>query len=226
MNGAAFRSRHVMGLLGAVVLGAVVSSTPLAAQLGSRPAEEWSVTLEAKDRLDRLGIEEIVSRLGLEPGDVVADIGAGTGVFSIPMAREVAPEGVVLAVEIDPGFFPIIEAKASASEVDNVEPVLAESLDPKLPRYDVDVAFFHHVLHHVQYRQAYLIALAQYMQRGSRIVVVDYDMSVAGGPHSDQPGMLIGPDQVVTWLRNAGFAQTQKFDLFEDRFFLVFTKQR
>jgi len=226
MNRRALSPRRTPRAVGTLLLVGLASSAPLTAQLGSRPAEEWSITLESGARLDRLGIEEIVSRLGLKPGDVVADIGAGTGIFSVPMAQAVAPEGTVLAVEIDSGFLPIIEGKARENGVDNVETVLGQYLDPKLPRYDVDVAFFHDVLHHVEYRQAYLIAVAQYMQMGSRMIVVDYDMNVPGVPHSDQPEMLIGPDQVVTWMRNAGFALTEEFDLFEDRFFLEFTKQR
>ncbi|HUP53352.1 MAG TPA: methyltransferase domain-containing protein, partial [Longimicrobiales bacterium] len=179
--------------LGVASMGlALASAFPasLAAQLGSRPAEEWATTLENGRRLDALAIDRVVASIGLSPGDVVADIGAGTGIFSVPMAREVAPEGLVLAVEVDAGFLPIIESKARENGVDNVQPVLGEFGDPKLPQ-SVDVAFFHDVLHHIEQRQAYIMALAQYMSVGSRIVVVDYDMNVEGVPHSNEPAMLI-----------------------------------
>jgi ubiquinone/menaquinone biosynthesis C-methylase UbiE len=204
---------------------ASASPAPLAAQLGSRPAEEWAITLENGRRLDGLAIDRVVASIGLSPGDVVADIGAGTGIFSVPMAREVAPEGLVLAVEVDAGFLPIIDAKARENGVDNVRTVLGEFGDPKLPR-SVDVAFFHDVLHHIEQRQAYITALAQYMAVGSRIVVVDYDMNVDGVPHSNQPEMLISPDQVAGWMRAAGFEPTREVDMFEDKFFVVYTKRR
>jgi cyclopropane fatty-acyl-phospholipid synthase-like methyltransferase len=198
---------------------------PLAAQLGSRPAEEWAITLENGRRLDALAIDRVVASIGLSPGDVVADIGAGTGIFSVPMAREVAPEGLVLAVEVDAGFLPIIESKARENGVDNVQPVLGEFGDPKLPQ-SVDIAFFHDVLHHIEQRQAYIIALAQYMSVGSRVVVVDYDMNVEGVPHSNEPAMLISPDQVAGWMRAAGFEPTREIDMFDDKFFVIYTKIR
>jgi SAM-dependent methyltransferase len=206
----------------ALALSAV---TPISAQLGSRPAEEWAITLENGRRLDGLAIDRVVSMIGLRPGDVVADIGAGTGIFSVPMARDVGPGGMVLSVEVDPGFLPIILTKARENGVSNISTVLGEFGDPKLPRRDVDVAFLHDVLHHVEQRQAYLEALAQYMGPGSSIVVVDYDRNVPGVPHSDQPEMLISPDQVAGWMSAAGFGVAREFDLFEDKFFVVYTKR-
>ena len=214
--------------LGVASMGLALASAfpaPLAAQLGSRPAEEWAITLENGRRLDALAIDRVVASIGLSPGDVVADIGAGTGIFSVPMAREVAPEGLVLAVEVDAGFLPIIESKARENGVDNVQPVLGEFGDPKLPQ-SVDVAFFHDVLHHIEQRQAYIIALAQYMSVGSRIVVVDYDMNVERVPHSNEPAMLISPDQVAGWMRAAGFEPTREVDMFDDKFFVIYTKRR
>ena len=208
----------------AVALAAALA-VPASAQLGSRPAEEWALTLENGRRLDGLAIDRVVASIGLSPGEVVADIGAGTGIFSVPMAREVAPEGVVLAVEVDAGFLPIIETKARENGVDNVETVLGEFGDPKLPR-NVDVAFLHDVLHHIEQRQAYIQALARYMPVGSRIVVVDYDMNVEGVPHSNQPEMLISPEQVAGWMSVAGFEVTREIDMFDDKFFVVYTKRR
>jgi 2-polyprenyl-3-methyl-5-hydroxy-6-metoxy-1,4-benzoquinol methylase len=214
--------------LGVASMGLALASAfpaPLAAQLGSRPAEEWAITLENGRRLDALAIDRVVASIGLSPGDVVADIGAGTGIFSVPMAREVAPEGLVLAVEVDAGFLPIIDAKARENGVDNVRTVLGEFGDPKLPQ-SVDIAFFHDVLHHIEQRQAYIIALAQYMSVGSRIVVVDYDMHVEGVPHSNEPAMLISPDQVAECMRAAGFEPTREVDMFDDKFFVIYTKRR
>ncbi|HUF76824.1 MAG TPA: hypothetical protein VMM35_11130, partial [Longimicrobiales bacterium] len=70
------------------------------------------------------------------------------------------------------------------------------------------------------------MALAQYMSVGSRIVVVDYDMNVEGVPHSNQPEMLIGPEQVAGWMRAAGFEVSREIEMFEDKFFVVYTKRR
>lgn len=63
------------------------------------------------------------------------------------------------------------------------------------------------------------------MAPGSRIVVVDYHGDRPGAPHSDQPELLITLRQLRDWMGVAGFDMTQKFDLFEDKFFVVFTKR-
>lgn len=194
------------------------------AQLGGRPADEWAIVLESGRRLESLEIERVVAAIGLAAGEVVADIGAGTGIFSVPLARATGSTGKVLAVEVDAGFLPLISAKAELGGVDNVTPVLGEFTDPKLPE-QVDVAFFHDVLHHIQDRQGYLGSLAAYMSPGSRIVVVDYDMNVPGVPHSGEPEMLISPDQVAGWMADAGFQATRNIEMFEDKFFVVYTRQ-
>ncbi len=210
----------------AVLLSSATASSLSAVQLGGRPAEEWAITLENGRRLGGLEIAEVVSLMELQPGEVVADIGAGTGIFSVPMARAVGPTGTVLAVEVDAGFLPIIDGKAQEAGVDNVRSVLGEFGDPKLPRRDVDVAFFHDVLHHIEQREAYIQTLASYMAPGGRMVVVDYDMNMPRVPHSNTPEMLVAPDQVARWMANAGFDVTREFDLFEDKFFVVYTRVR
>jgi len=209
----------------AVVLAASATAFPLSAQLGSQPAGQWALTLESGRRLESLEIEEVVAAIGLRSGETVADIGAGTGIFSVPMARTVGAGGTVYSVEVDAGFLPLIEAKAREAGVTNIRTVLGEFGDPKLPVRDVDVAFFHDVLHHIEQREAYLRALAAYMPSGSRVVVVDYDKNVPGIPHSNQPEMLIGPDEVARWMAAAGFEVTREVEMFDDKFFVVYTKR-
>jgi len=209
----------------ALALLAVVT-VPLSAQLGARPAEEWALTLESGRRMSSLEIDEVVARIGLQAGEIVADIGAGTGIFSIPLARAVGPNGRVYSVEIDEGFLPIIQRKASEQGVGNVTTVLGEFTDPKLPRRDVDVAFFHDVLHHIQDRAGYIQALSRYLGPGARIVVVDYNGNTPGVPHANQPEMLITPEEVAGWMADAGFPVTRSIGLFgEDKFFVVYSRR-
>lgn len=213
--------------LGAAVglLAVTAAGSPLSAQLGARPADEWALTLESGRRMESLEIEDVVSRIGLEPGEIVAEIGAGTGIFSVPLARAVSPGGMVLAVEVDAGFLPMISEKEEIAGLDNIKPMLGRFEDPDLPRSDVDVAFFHDVLHHIQDRGPYLQRMASYLKRGGRIVVVDYDMNVPGVPHSNQPEMLISPDQVDGWMRAAGLELTRSIDMFPDKFYRIYTKR-
>jgi ubiquinone/menaquinone biosynthesis C-methylase UbiE len=218
---------HQPSVRGAIQIGSLLlifAAAPLSAQLGSRPAEEWAVTLESGRRLESLDIENVVARMGLQPGEIVADIGAGTGIFSVPIARSVGPSGVVLAVEVDPGFLPIIREKAGAGGVSNVQAVQGEFEDPRLARRDVQVAFFHDVLHHIEHRPEYIRTLAQYMAPGSRIVVVDYKREHSANPHQSDPTMMIAEAEVTEWMAAVGFRRAESFDVFEEKFFTVYRR--
>jgi ubiquinone/menaquinone biosynthesis C-methylase UbiE len=205
----------------ACALNLVISSLACA-QLASRPADEWRKTLEQPTRLEGLKISEIVGKLGLKPSQVVADLGAGTGLFSVPMAKAVAPSGRVYAVEIDKGFLPIIDGKAKEGNLSNVRTVLGEFTDPKLPAQDVDVAFMHDVLHHVEDRAAYLKSAAKYIKPSGRFVVIDYRADQS--PHRDQPSLIVSEEQVTGWMKAAGFNRVDKVALFPDKYFLIFSR--
>jgi len=205
-----------------VVAASAFSIAPAAAQLAGRPAAEWVKTLEAPERLASLKVDEVVARLGLKPGDVVADLGAGTGPFEVALAKAVTPKGKVYAVDADRGFFDYIAQKAKAAGVSNVQTVLGEFTDPKLPSRDVDVAFFHDVLHHIQDRPGYMKSLAAYLKPTARIVVVDY--LPAKSPHATQPELQVSPEQTAAWLAALGYHPTQQVDLFTDKWYVVYSR--
>ena len=210
-----------VGLLGLLVL--VAGLPEASAQLGSRSADEWANVLDREQRVSGLKIEEVVSRLKLRPGDVVADIGAGSGVFTGPLAQAVAPTGTLLAVDIDQGLLDHIAQRARQEKVTNIQPVLGEFDDPNLPTR-IDVAFFHDVLHHIEHRQAYLKKLATYLEPGGRVVIIDLIFDRPDGPHRNQPEMQITQEQVRKWMAVAGFPVMQEIDLFDDKFFVVFRR--
>ena len=191
-----------------------------AAQLASRPAAEWGKTLDAPERLASLKVDEVVARLRLKPGDVVADLGAGTGPFEVALARAVSPKGKVYAVDIDNGFFPLIEQRAKQAGVSNVQTVLGAFTDPRLPARDVDVAFFHDVLHHIEDRAAYLKSVAGYLKPTARIVVIDYEP--AQSPHRTQPELQVGPEQTAAWLAQIGYHPVERVEVFTDKWFVVY----
>lgn len=213
--------RLLRGFLGLTLL--LVTSAPAAAQLAARPAEEWIKTLDGPARVEGMKIPEVVAALKLQPGQKVADIGAGTGLFEVPLATGVGPQGHVYAVDIDAGFFPEIKKRTDAAGVTNVETVLGKFTDPALPVTNIDVAFFNDVLHHVEARAAYLKTLTRYLAPSGRIVVIDFEGGK--GPHVQQPELQVTREQLTAWMADAGLKQVDDVKLFPDRYYLVFARK-
>ncbi len=216
------RSSHLF-LSSLVVTGLLIAPVPSSAQLGARPAEEWIKTLDGPQRIADLKIEQVVAALKLQPGQIIADIGAGSGLFEVALARAVGPQGRVYAVEVDAGFFPEIRKRAVAGQVTNVDTVLGKFTDPGLPAKNIDVAFFHDVMHHVQERAAYIRTLASYLAPHGRIVVIDYEGGL--GPHASDPTLQVPREQLVAWMKAAGLRQVEDVSLFKDKYYLSFAKQ-
>jgi ubiquinone/menaquinone biosynthesis C-methylase UbiE len=214
--------------LSSLVVGVVAFATALGtvtashAQLASRAAAEWIKTLEAPDRVAGLKIDEVVARLSLKSGDVVADLGAGSGLFALPLAKAVGT-GKVYAVELDEGFLDRIREKTREARIGNVVPVRGQFTDPALPAMDVTLGFFHDVLHHVENRAAYVKSVARYIRPGGRIVVIEFDP--AQSPHRDQPELVVSKEQTRAWMAEAGFVPSEEVALFPDKWFVIYTRR-
>jgi arsenite methyltransferase len=208
-----------VAIIGLLTVG--VENVP--GQLASRPAEEWIRVLDSPERLAGLKVDEVVASLELKPGQVVADLGAGSGPFIPAFAKAVGSTGKVYGVEIDRNFFPYIEEKARTAGVKNVQTVAGAFTDPDLPTKDLDLAFMHDVLHHVEDRRTYLQNVTKYLKPGGRIAIIDY--RPAQSPHSDQPQLQVSKEQAAGWLAEAGFTAISDKTLFADKWFVVYARQ-
>jgi ubiquinone/menaquinone biosynthesis C-methylase UbiE len=202
-----------------LMLGALGS--PAHGQLASRPAEEWVKTLDAPDRVKAMKIDEVVAALAIKPGAIIADIGAGSGLVSGPLAVATGTKGVLYAVDIDKGLLAHIAERAASQRITNIRTVLGEFTDPKLPE-KVDLAFMNDVLHHIADRHAYLKRLASYLKPGGRIAIVDFIPSRS--PHQSQPELTVSEEQAAEWLMEAGLRLARKVTIFDDRFYIIYAK--
>jgi len=187
------------------------------AQLAQLPADQYIQLMDKPDRVVK--VNEVLEKLRLKPGDMVADIGSGSGTFSIPMAKAIAPNGILYAVDIDRKMLDYVAERAKKEGVTNLRTVLGEYDDPKLPVKDVDVAFFHRVLHMIEHRQAYLNATAKYLKPDGRIVVIDRN-------REDSPDnwMWLQQSDVDTWMAAISFYPAEHFSVFDDRYFVSYQR--
>ena len=193
----------------------------LTAQLAGRAADEWIKTLDAPERVAAMKVPEMVAALKIRPGQIVADVGAGSGAVSGPLAIATGPSGIMYAVDVDQGLIDHIARRAAQQKLTNITTVLGQFTDPKLPQ-PVDLAFMNDVLHHVENRAAYLKSLASYLKPGGRLAIVDFmpDQS----PHRTQPELTVSETEVAGWLRAAGLTPSERVTLFDDRYYLIYVK--
>lgn len=205
----------------AVFAGLSLAALPAHAQLAPRTAEQWINTLETPARLNSLKITETVAALKLKPGQMVADIGAGTGIFSRRFANVVKPGGWVYAVDIDQELLTHISEAATEEGISNIQPVLGDFDDPNLPD-NVDLAFINDVLHHIEHRDVYLKNLAKYLNPGGRVALIEFKPGQGG--HADDKSLQIAPEQAAQWMTAAGLKQLETIDLFPDKYFVIYGK--
>ncbi len=189
-----------------------------AIQLEQRPAEDYIARMDRPERVAKLKVDEVIAKLKLKPGDVVADIGSGSGAFSIPMARAIGPNGTLYAVDIDQAMIDFVGDRAKKEGLGNVRTVLGEYDDPKLPVRDVDVAFFHRVLHMIEHRQAYVNAVAKYLKPDGRIVIIEKE------PEDATNWMWLKRSDVDTWMAAIGFYPAERFGMYDDKWFIAYQR--
>lgn len=199
------------------------------------PGTEWIKRLERADRIPGLKTREVIESLKLKPGDVIADIGAGTGAYTFEFAKAVGPNGKALAVDIWPELMTYISDKAKKAGVTNLQTILAKLDDPLLPKNQVDVVFFHDVFHNTNDRAAYLKTLTASLKPGARIAIIEQEFDDPIAKKWDKDEDRITNDQLKGWMATVGFHQVAEFDIFKgknnppgtgmpERWFVVYSK--
>lgn len=141
------------------------------AHVMGHPAAVW---LERPEREREEEPTKLVEALELKPGMVVADVGVGTGYFAFRMAPKLGEAGRVLGVDIQPEMLEKLKAKAAALGVKNVEGVLGEEQDPKLPEGKLDLVLMVDVYHEFSHPYEMMTAIRKALKPGGRVVLVEY----------------------------------------------------
>lgn len=132
--------------------------------------------LERPEREKEEEPNKLLKSLKLQPGDVVADIGAGSGYLSFRMAEMVGDKGKVYAVDIQPEMLEIIRKRMKMDKVTNVEPIQGTETDPKLPPNSVDLILMVDVYHEFSHPWEMTVAMLKALKPEGRLVFVEYRM--------------------------------------------------
>lgn len=161
--------------------------------------------------------DRVIAALALKPTFAVADIGAGTGYFSMRLAKAV-PGGAVYAVDIEPNMVAHVKTRAAGEKLSNVTPILASAASPNLPR-PVDVVVVVDTYHHIGNRQEYFRALRSRLTPGGRVAIIDFRKDAPDGPPAH---FRFTPEQIKTEMAGAGYALEAEHDFLPRQHFLVF----
>jgi ubiquinone/menaquinone biosynthesis C-methylase UbiE len=159
----------------------------------------------------------VIDVLGLSPSASVADIGAGTGYFTVRVAKAV-PRGNVYAVDVEPTMLEHIRKRAVGEHLQNVVTLQASSSSPNLPK-PVDVVLIVDTYHHLPSRPTYFRELTKSLATGGRVAIIDFRKDSPEGP---PPEFRFEADQIIDEMTHAGYRLDAKHDFLPRQHFLVF----
>ncbi|MEM8936846.1 MAG: class I SAM-dependent methyltransferase [Pseudomonadota bacterium] len=212
----------LLGLLVAACSGERTSS----ANSPGMSVDLWLERLEVSSRELYSARLEVLEAAQLAPGHVVADIGAGTGLYTLLFADAVGPDGHVYAVDIEPLFLDLINSRTSDAGLTNVSAVLNRANDVTLPKNSVDVVFIADTYHYFSDREAIMKSVFAALKPGGALVLVDYDLMAGETIPDDKAHIRFGKAGVVSEIEFIGFelTDTPKVEGLSENYLVRFRK--
>ena len=206
----------------AIFISAQSSAHSSVAQAGEqrKTSEPYTGDLsifESPGREDRLQINRVMDILGIVPGKSVADIGAGSGWFTVRAARRVGAQGAVYGIDINPEAVQYIAERAQKEKLENVKTILSKVDDPLLPAGSVDAVLLLKTYHEIAHPITLLQNLLPSLRPGAKVGVIDRNGN--GEDHG------VARDVVIREAKEAGYKLLDQYDFVKgDKmdYFLVF----
>ncbi|WP_227717213.1 class I SAM-dependent methyltransferase [Methanobacterium lacus] len=163
--------------------------------------------------------DEIVENLGINKGDIIGDIGAGGGYFTLEFSKKVGGNGKVYAIDTNQKSLDYISKN---NTLNNIETKLVEDDEFVLPE-KVDIFFLRNVFHHLQDPVEYFKNLSVYLKNEGLIVVIDYKKK--GFSFVGMFGHYTSEDDIIKQLEAAGFGVLKQYDFLQDQSFIKFKRR-
>jgi predicted methyltransferase len=227
-------SRSCSVLTGALAALALCASAP-AQEKSVKPGindpfknpsvKDYSKKFEVESREVFAKRKEIVAACKLKPGLVVADVGAGTGLFTRLFAVDVGEKGKVFAVDIAENFLDHIKKTCAEARITNVETVKCTATSAELPEDSVDVVFICDTYHHFEFPIRTMAGIHKALKPGGRVIVIDFHRIKGKSSDFVMGHVRAGQEVFVKEIEESGFRKVhEEKELLEENYFVVFEK--
>ena len=163
---------------------------------------------------------EVLTALAIEPGEVIADIGAGSGYFTFRLAHRVGDKGRVYAVDISPDMIRHLNRRIRELKAMNVTAILADADDPLLADASIDRFFFSDSWHHIENQSKCLSLIKKMLKPGGEIIMIDFHKKEL--PVGPPMQMKIAREDLIRQMESNGFRLTKEHTFLPYQYFLVF----
>jgi len=180
--------------------------------------------LERETRDEEERPYEVIDRMKLKSGDVVVDMGVGTGYYARKLAPAVAPDGVVYGVDIQPEMLELLKQYCEKEGIKNVKPVLGEVDDPKLPDASIDWIVMADVYHEFQHPEAMLGKLHAALKPDGKVALLEYRLLGETARHIKIDHRM-SVEQVLEEWQPAGFELVDLIETLPSQHFFIFRKK-
>ena len=168
--------------------------------------------------------KEIVAACKLKPGMTVADVGAGTGLFTRLFAKEVGPKGKVFAVDIAPRFLAYIAKTAKEAKLDNIQTIRCTQTSAELPADSVDLVFICDTYHHFEFPAKTLASIHKALKKDGQMIVIDFHRIKGVSSAFVMGHVRAGQEKFTQEIVDSGFRKVDEEKLLKENYFMRFKK--
>lgn len=165
----------------------------------------------------RIPAEQVMDAIGLKPGMVIGEAGAGRGYFTFKMINRVGESGAIYANDIEETYLEDLDTEAKARGITNIHPIMGAVDDPLFSRNDLEMVFIGQSFHMFEKKTEWLVNCKKYLRPGATLVILDVDMERMGMGH----GEMMSRSELIGYATQAGYEQVAVDDTFLRRDMLL-----